>query len=113
MSMCTFQLTRRIVDGFKPGRVIPHFSLRLRLKDPSQDKYLQQRVRFIGVKEKTYMTISQPHLQGLHIQDVSKKLTLFCTTAELRDADTREVQQLDLPTRPPSKCCSSPVVVSL
>ena len=79
------------MEGFKPGRAIPHFSIRLKLKYDSLPQSLEQRIRFAGVKEDIFMTISrEPVKQGMYTMiQVLFLLVMMVTSTEIHPGDDR------------------------
>ena len=60
----TPQLHRRILDGYKKGKSIPHFELNLKLKEKTNPRTLKQKIGFTGVQE-SLIILMEPIQEGL------------------------------------------------
>ena len=61
------QLQRRILESYEKGKLIPHFHIKLKLKDKTNPQALEQAIDFTGVQEPTSMLISrEPIPEGLY-----------------------------------------------
>ena len=59
------QMEKESVDNYKPGKVIPHFSINLKLEDNSRPQSLSQQVELLGVKPTSFITILREPEHGL------------------------------------------------
>ena len=65
-----YQLQKRCLEGYKPGRSIPYFAIRLQEVSPHQS--LVQKVGFTGIKPANFLSIlKEPTAQGMLFQIVN------------------------------------------
>jgi hypothetical protein len=72
-------LQKKVVDNYKPGKVIPHFALKIKLENPLKPVSLSQKVEFLGVKQKPFILISrdpQSPQGALKLDDVISRKSL-------------------------------------
>jgi hypothetical protein len=61
VQLCPLQ--KFAVNSYEPGKVIPYFSIGMKLKDTSKPKSLEQELLFDGVEPSTIMTLSREPAQ--------------------------------------------------
>ena len=53
------QMQKKLVDHYKPGKVIPYFALEVHLKDGATPTHLRTQIHFDGVEQPAFITIAR------------------------------------------------------